>query len=138
MPTAPRVAKLSGTITWSDGSNFNGFAVIGLVFPTSGGNNWPALTIEPNSPKQEIPQWTAVPIVDGSFNNQIGLWYNTDIDPPNTKYAIWYLDAAYKYVGSPTNSSDFFQVTADPTAPPTYTLTVPIAGTTVPTPGDIP
>lgn len=133
--STPRTAKLSGTIQWSDGSNFNGFGVVGLVFPTSGGAAWPELSIEPNSPRQRIPQWAVIPIVDGAFNNQVGLWFNADIDPPNTKYAIFYYDSSNKLVGQPSSSSDFFQVTADPVAPPTYTLTVPTAGTSVPDPG---
>lgn len=130
----PRSAKLSGTITWSDGSNFNGFAVVALVFPTSGGSAWPELVIEPGSPRQRIPVWSTIPIVNGVFNQSCGLWFNADINPPNTKYAIFYYDAANKLVASPSSDSDFFTVTADPTTPTTYTLTVPTAGTAVPSP----
>lgn len=130
----PRVGKLTGTISWSDGSLFNGFAVIGLVLPTSGGNPWPELSIEPNSPQQRIPIWSTIPISAGAFNTSVGLWYNEDIDPPNTKYAIYYYDSSLEQVGAPSSASDFFTITAATTTPPTYTLTVPIAGTVVPDP----
>jgi len=135
MPS-PRTAKLSGTITWSDGSLFNGFGVVGVVLPTSASILWPELTIEPNEPRQRLPLWYTIPIKDGVFNQQLGVWFTDDINPPNTKYAIYYYDSSQKRVGSPASPSDFFTVTADPTAPPAYTLTVPTAGTTIPTPGD--
>lgn len=131
----PRSAKFTTTpVLWSDGSNFNGFAVIALVFPTASGVNWPELTIEPGTPRQRLPIWHTVPIVDGVFNQALGLWYNTDINPPNTKYAIWYYDTANKLVAAPSSASDFFTVTDTPVAPTVYTLTVPIAGTAVPSP----
>lgn len=136
MPASPRVGKLTGTITWSDGSSFNGFAVVGLVLPTSSGTAWPELTLEPGSPRQRLPLWSTIPIINGAFNQQLGLWFNEDINPPNTKYIIYYYDTSLKTpaVGVPSGIGDAFTVTADPTTPPTYTLTAPIAGTAVPTP----
>jgi hypothetical protein len=130
----PQIGKLTGTITWSDGSNFNGFAVIGLVFPTSSGAAWPELSLEPNSFRQRIPQWSVIPIVDGAFNSSVGLFYNENIDPPNTKYAIYYYDSSNKVVGSPSAPADFFIISAPTTTPTMYTLTVPIAGTAIPNP----
>jgi len=130
--STPRISKLSGTITWSDGSNFNGFATLGLVFPTSSGTAWPELTLEPHQPRQVIPTWSTIPINDGEFNQALGVWFTADINPPNTKYCIYYFDTSGKRVGSPSTDADFFTVTADPTTPTTYTLTVPIAGTAVP------
>lgn len=132
--SAPRIGKLNGEITWDDGSLFNGFGVVGLVLPTSGGVDWPELTIEPNTPRQRLPLWATIPIVNGEFNNQVGLWFNADIDPPNTKYVIYYYDSSGKQVGVPTNSADFFTITAAETTPTMYTLVAPTAGTVVPNP----
>lgn len=131
---APRIAKISGTFSWSNGDLFNGFLVLALVFPTSGGAAWPEITVEPNQSRQRIPVWITIPIKDGVANQQCGVFYNADIDPPNTKYASYYYDTSLKSVASPSSSSDFFTVSADPTTPTTYTLTVPTAGTAVPSP----
>jgi hypothetical protein len=130
----PRNAKLSGTILWSDGSNFNGFAIIGLVLPTSSGVAWPELTIEPNSPRQRLPLWLTVPIINGAYNQQIGVWFNEDIDPPNSKYCSYFFDSSMKQLAGPTTPADFFTVTVDPTPLAAPTLTVPIAGVTIPVP----
>ena len=132
--SSPRVGTLTGTITWSDGTNFNGFGVVGLVLPTSSGVAWPELSLEPGTPRQRLPLWSTIPIVEGTFNNQVGLWYNADINPPNTQYVIYYYDTSLKQVGIPSSISDAFTISAAQTTPPTYTLTVPIAGTTVPVP----
>lgn len=132
--SSPRVGTLTGSITWSDGTNFNGFGVVGLVLPTSGGTNWPELSLEPGSPRQRLPLWSTIPIVDGAFNNQVGLWYNADIDPPNTTYVIYYYDTSLKQVGVPSGIADAFTISAAQTTPPVYTLTAPVAGTVVPTP----
>ena len=134
MPS-PQVAKLAGTILWSDGSLFQGFAVIGLVLPQSGSVDWPELTIEPNSPRQRIPLWSTIPIKDGVFNQALGLWFNTDINPPNSKYAIWLYDASNKQVVAPGSSADFFTVTTDPHTIVVVAPTVPSASTVVPNPG---
>jgi hypothetical protein len=130
----PQSAKLSGTILWSDSSLFNGFAVIGLILPTSSGVNWPELTIEPNDVKQRLPLWSTIPVKDGEFNQSLGLWFNTAINPPNSKYALWLYDLSGKRVLSPSGSGDFFTVTTNPHVITVTPPAVPSAGTTVPDP----
>lgn len=130
----PRNGKLAGTILWSDGSNFSGFAIIGLVVPTSNGTAWPELAIDPGSPRQRIPLWLTVPIKDGAFNTQVGLWYNEDIDPPNSKYCCYLYDNAMKQVGAPATSADFFTVSSEYTTIVAPTLTVPVASSVIPVP----
>ena len=133
---SPRVAKLAGTVLWSDGSLFQGFAVIGLIVPTLSGVSWPELSLEPNSPRERIPLWSTIPIKNGVFNQALGLWFTDDINPPNTKYAIWYYDSSNVQIAGPVDSSDFFTVTADPTTPPMYSLVAPTAGVAIPDPGE--
>jgi len=130
----PQSAKLNGVITWSDGSLFNGFAVIGLILPTSSGVAWPELTIEPNDLKQRLPLWSTIPIKDGSFNQALGLWFNTAINPPNSKYALWLYDLSGKQVLAPASSGDFFTVMTNPHTISVSSLTVPTAGTVIPNP----
>lgn len=131
---SPRTGKLKANpdIMWDNGDLFNGFAVIAIVPPTLDAVNWPTITIDPNSPSQRLPQTATIPIVDGVFNNSIALFYNEDLNPPNSKYAIYYLDSGWNFVGSPVSSSDFFTVSTGETNPPQYTLETPISGTVVP------
>lgn len=133
---AARVGKPTGTITWSDGSLFNGFAVVGIVLPTTGGSAYPEIQLEGNTSRFEIPIWATIPIKDGAFHSQSGLWYNADINPPNTKYAIYYYDSAWVQIAGPASSSDFFLVASESFTPTTYTLNVPTLSTTIPVPVD--
>lgn len=129
-----RIGKLGGTINWSDGSPFNGYAVVGIVLPTVAAVPWVAATLENSLIRQVLPLWAGIPIEAGVFNTAAGLLYNADINPPNTKYAIYYFDQSLQQVGTPSGAGDFFTIAAATTIPPTYTLTVPTAGTTVPVP----
>lgn len=132
---SPRTGKLKATpdIMWDNGDLFNGFAVVAIVLPTIDSIPWPSLTIDPNSPAQRLPETATIPIVDGVFNNSIALFYNADLNPPNSRYAIYYLDSSWNIVGSPATSADFFVVSQGETNPPQYTLETPVSGTVVPT-----
>ena len=125
-----QISKISNTFTWSDASNFNGFAVIGIVLPTSGGVNWPYPSTE-NSPETRFPIWSVIPIENGVANQNVGLLYTADLNPPNTKYGWYAYDRAFKQVAGPSAT---FTVTAATTSLPSLTLTAPSAGSVVPTP----
>lgn len=131
----PRTSKLKATpdVTWDNGDNFNGFGIVVIVPPTVDAISWPSITIDPNSPSQRLPQTATIPIVDGVFNNSVGIFYNEDLDPPNSKYCIFYFDSGWNQVGVPASASDFFVVNSAETNPPQYTLETPVAGTQIPT-----
>lgn len=124
----------AGAFLWSDGSNFNGFIVLMMVIPTSSGTAWPGIFIDPNSPRQVIPDRTVFPISDGLPNNQISAYWNSSIDPPNTAYAVFGYDSAMKQVYAPTTSADFITITAATFVSPWTPPTPPIAGVVIPTP----
>jgi hypothetical protein len=44
--SAPRKSTATGTIYWSNGDLFDGWLLIGVVPPQSGGTNWP--TVKPS------------------------------------------------------------------------------------------
>ena len=134
MATTPRIGKLTGTITWSDGSPFNGFAEICLVLPVTSANaTWPKLSVQQSTPL-EVPIWTRVPINGGLFEPSTGLWFNADLTPVGTKYAIYYYDLNGVLLGSPTG---LFTISGELTTPPIYTLTVPQSGTAIPAPVEV-
>lgn len=132
-----RFGKLSGTVNWNNGEPFSGYAVFCLVLPVDGSSNvWPELNLEPNqsSSRVQIPLFITAPIYQGRFNPHVGLLFNADITPPNSKYAVYYYDAAFKRVGSPSGPGDFFVVNQTTIVPPVYTLPAPSPGTNVPQP----
>lgn len=135
MPTPPQVATLSQstTITWSNGDLFNGFLLLGLVLPNSG-STWVEVDLGGQSPAERIPLFTRVPVVDGKFDNSVGVLYNSSISPPNTKYAAWYYDASSYPPRQIAGPSALFTVSSATLTPPALTLTAPTAGTTPPTP----
>ena len=139
MNTPPqRVANFSGTptITWSNGANFNGFAAIALVPPTVDGSSaqsWPKVTLGNVSPAQQLPPGFAmIPIQNGKLPTQLGLYFNADLNPPNTQYVAYYYDSALVGIAGP---SSFFTVTANPVSLPAVVLPSPVTtGAVGPTP----
>lgn len=120
-------AKLSGTVTWSNGDLFNGFALFILQPPTASSIPWPQIWSQSTNTPTEIPLRTPIPINNGQFNNQAELIQNDSIDPPNTRYTVYYYDNTRKLVGSVTTP---FAVNTNPYTPSVPTLTVPVAPVT--------
>ena len=131
MATALRTAKLSGTVTWSDASSFNGYVLIGVAFPNISAVDYASIALGNSIEKQRLPKWTRVPIVEGAFDQGGELYYNADIEPPNTKYIAYYYDATGTRIGSATA---LFTITATPHAIEVPTLSVPTAAVAGPSP----
>lgn len=132
--STPRVSKLSGTITWSDGTLFSGYAIVMLVRP-GGSNQYPYLALNPGDPRQRIPDRAVIRIQDGAFSQNEGIFYNADLNPPNSAYVIYYYDLTLEeQLAGPTTSADFFYANAASVTPPTYTLPVPSLTLTIPSP----
>lgn len=122
-----RVSKLAGTVQWDDGENFHGYAKFEVVMPTDGAVvEWTELYQKPGDTMVpvELPQWSVIPIVDGAFNQTVGLAYNEDMVPHNTKYRATYYDHTLKEIAGPTST---FTVTTEETTPPVPTLPAPTA-----------
>lgn len=123
----PRVGAPTGTIQWSNGTNFNGYVWISFKGMTGGGGSvWgsPAL-----ASGRSISVTNIIPILNGNF--QLGsLFYNEDVVPPGTQYVANYFDSTNTAVGSQTAA---FTVTAGTFTIPAVTLTPPSVGS-APTP----
>jgi len=130
----PRVGRFSqdATLSWTDASLFNGFILVGIVPPTSGGTDWAQLSISDYYPPQRVPVFARVPITSGKYNSVAGLFFTADLEPPNSRYIAFWYDATGRLI-TPSASAQF-QVTTDPFTPPTPTLTVPSVGSVNPTP----
>lgn len=138
MPSPPQVATLTqaATVTWSNGDLFNGFLLIGLVVPNTSGDAWAELDLGGQQPGERIPIWTRVAVVDGVYDNTVGVLYNSSISPPNTKYAAYYYDSSVFPPRQIAGPSALFTVTTATLTPPALTLTAPTAGVVAPTPNE--
>lgn len=134
--SVPQTATLdqSVTVTWTNGDLFNGFLLIGLIVPSSGGTAWAELDLGGQYPGVRLPIFQRVSIINGQFDNSVGVLYNSSIAPPNTQYACWYYDQSTNPPRKIAGPSSPFTVSTATLTPPTATLTVPTAGVTPPTP----
>lgn len=124
----PRLSRPTGTITWSDGSSFNGYAWVGLSVPTRDGVPWDTVRVKGGA---VVPKVFILPILDGSFVATTALFWNADLVPGVTEYKARFFDVSNREITSAAGTA--FTVTADTFSIPSVTLTVPTAGT-VPTP----
>jgi hypothetical protein len=125
MAAAPRRSLLTGTIKWSDGSNFNGYLLLGIAMPSSG-SAYTYVGMSNDSPIQRIPQFCTIPIIDGAFNPAAKVFYNEDLEPPTSKYVPYWYDAQKRLISGP---GALFVVSTETTPIVAPTLTVPTAPT---------
>lgn len=123
-------AVFEGPITWSDGTTFEGFCLLGLVPPTVLGSSATKFYAKFKEHKTEIPQWLTLRVRNGVIDARTKVRYNTSISPPNTQYVCYFVDISGTIIA--TNS--LFTVTDSPYTLVEPTLTVPTAGATAPTP----
>lgn len=124
------VGHLSGgPFTWSDGTLFNGYAVINFAVPMNGATAWPTVSLAKQSPGINLPLSVRIPIVEGNPDMSVGVIYNSDITPPNTYYQAWLYEMNGVEVAGPT---DAFTVSSDPFTLAFGTITIPSSGAVVP------
>ena len=128
------VVQSTADIAWSDGSKFNGYALVMIVLPELGTGNYPEAALAAEFPKINIPVRFQIPIRDGVYRVDTKLLFNTGIEPPATKYVAYFLDINDAVIAGPTS---LFTVTADPHTLDSSTLTIPTAETDVPTISDV-
>lgn len=134
MPTPPRIGKFPQAVkTWTDGNNFNGYALIAYIPSTGGAGTYTEIDYSISSSAPEIlPQFAIVPVIDGVYNPSVGLYFNADLQPPASTYTISFYDTTNRLISGPSAP---FSVTADPISTiPSATLTAPTSGGTAPTP----
>lgn len=124
-----RAGKPQGTISWTNGDLFNGFALVQFCDPTLAGVAWPSVSMGHQFPVQALPWSLPVGIVDGVFDSTVAVPYNADATPPSTQYEAYYYENNGVLIGGPTTA---FTVSAETFVMPTVTLTAPSAGVVVP------
>lgn len=136
MPT-PSYATLSGTVTWSDGTLFDGYLYLGLVMPANSDGVWPTATLSGQGSPQRLPIWTVVPVMSGVFNPQTRVLYNNSLTPPHTQYVAYWYDLNMRRVApGPTAITVPFSINVSPYVISIPTLTSPSTSNTIPVTGD--
>lgn len=115
------------SFVWTTGELFEGAAIIGIVIPTTDGTTagvYPQISYGGSSQSYFLPKGFArVPIVDGKLSSSLGLFYNADINPPNTQYIHYIIDSSNRIVSGP---GTLFTVSSTPITLPTLVLTSPV------------
>lgn len=124
----PRVASLTSAspVLWSDGTPFDGYMVAMLSLP----GTYAQVNLSNSPSPLRIPLNTKVPIVQGVLDTSCGIYFNSDIDPPTSKYVFYFVDATNTPVGV---GSGLLSVAANPFAVPVPSLPVPTAPVIIPT-----
>lgn len=130
-PSRSTLITSSGYVYWSDDSKFDGFLLVSINLPEPAASEgaYPEVSIDAKYPRIRIPRWITIPIVDGEIDSNSTLIYTADLEPPNTRYAIYYLDNTMEKVLASPGESDLFTVSAVETTITPPTLTVPTAPT---------
>jgi len=120
-------------VTWHDDTPFNGFILIGLIYPVSG-STWAEADLGGVAPGERLPQFQKVHIINGKFDNSVGVLYNSSISPQNTQYVAWYYDSSSfppRQICGPTS---IFTVGSPILTPPICSLTTPGLSYIIPSP----
>lgn len=124
--TSPLSAKITTTVpvTWSDGSLFSGYILFGIALPTDSlGAQWAELRLWGTS--QRLPLWVTVPVVEGQVDTNTTLFYTNQMDPPNTRYSIYWFDMTWKRIYPIGSLPALISVTANPYVVTQPTLAAP-------------
>ena len=137
--SAPQTALLSGTVTWSDGSLFDGWLRLGLVLPQNSDGQWPTTVLAGETSPQRLPIWAEVPISAGAFDANTQILFNSSLNPPNTQYVAYWYDRNNRRLFPASNVNPTpFTISANPYPISIPTLTVPSTSATIPVPVDSP
>jgi len=134
-PVPPPIVVKFSTSTqyvWTSPANtpFNGFALIELIPPTDGTTAYSFCDYYNLGPSITLPNWSQIPVVNGYLDASSGLFANSQMVPPNSKYRFYWYDATGRQISGP--SSNFTVATTDSTVNlPTLPITAPtLTGTT--------
>ncbi len=137
MATSPSYATLTGSPVWDSGAPFDGWVRLALVLPTNSDGEWPSSVFSGQMGPQRLPIWIEVPIVQGVFNQQTKIWFNSSITPPNTKYVAYWYDRQNRRISPVGISPTPFTVSTASHAITLPTLAAPIASAVIPAPSEV-
>lgn len=100
-----------------------GIGLKGLV--NGSGVAWPTIALANQTTRRVVPTWAPIPIIEGQFLPTFGVYYNADLNPPNSQYIAYVYDNNGVQVAGPSIA---FTISTPTFAPPSLTLTLPSVG----------
>jgi hypothetical protein len=61
----------TSTITWSDGTPFNGYVILIMALPTQGTQQWTQVALRDCKPKRKCPQRVKISIREGVYDTEL-------------------------------------------------------------------
>lgn len=134
--TTPQTAHITGNVSWSNGTAFDGYLLLGLGLPSDTNGAWPSLSIGMGKyPTLRLPLWTVVPISQGAFDQATSVFFNSSIDPPGSKYGAYWYDINWRLIYPATNvAATPFVISTNLYAITVPTLTIPTVAGSIPLP----
>ena len=122
----PTISTLSGTVTWSDGSLFDGYLLLIIAFPVG----YSSASIKNQLVVQPIGDHIKVRIIQGVYDQAARIYQNLFLEPPNTQYVAYYFDNNDKELGH----TGLFTIATSPYTITQPTLALPAATIIIPSP----
>ncbi len=123
----PLISTLSGTVTYSNTTLFDGWAVLLIAYP----DGYTSASIANQLVPQTVAQYVRVRVQQGVYDQSARIIQNSCLEPPNTQYAAYYYDNNNVNLGH----TGLFTVSSSPYTITQPTLTSPAATAIIPTPG---
>lgn len=105
-------------VRWADGTLFDGYVWLGIVLPNNPAFKFPWLY--GSWRYQQLPRFIKVPIINGAIDSTTQAFYNSDLNPPGTKYVAYWFSSDGTLITPATGSAVPFIIST-----PFTTLTVP-------------
>ena len=131
---AAKKARLynSTPFTWSDGTLFNGYLMIVMVFPTLDGDRWTYATLNDNPARLRVPSIYKFPIREGYLGDNCYVWANfaadNSLNPPQITYSPIYFDNSDRLVTIENDNQQFAATDQNMVVATQFTLPTPAAG----------
>lgn len=126
------VATSVNPVTWSSGTNFDGYVLILLAMPT--GYSTQSAFIQGQNPVMPIAKRWRFWISDGNIDQGSTIPYSVSIEPPNTAYAVYWYDLNDNLIAGPTS---LVTIGASPYVLTVPTLTAPASTSVIPAPAPV-
>lgn len=126
----------ASNIQWASSSvPFNGYVLLIMAPPSTGGAAWPRVHLRDVRPRLRVPTRVKVPIKEGVYDPHTSVWQTSALVPTQVLYASFFYDETDRLIA---NGPELFTITSTPytLAPPT--LTEPTAAVVAVGPEDVP
>jgi hypothetical protein len=121
MAQQPVQVTTADTISWSDGTPFNGYVALIGTLPEASSASWTRIALRDTYPALRLPTRIKLPIREGVLDESARVYKTTSIVPPQVRYSAFWYDSTDRLIAIGTL---LFAVTTDPhvLTPPTLSI----------------